>query len=216
MGNNLRDDTDAFVILFENARRGGGLAENAFYKMAFGRLRSIASALLKKERPGHTLQPTALVCESFLKLRRLETRILGEDHFFRIAAGAMHQVLIDSARAKAANKRIPPQLISELLPGSDRTHFDPELRLTLKTILKRLREIDRRAAETVWLRSVEGLTIEEVSRSQGREVWRVRADYDFGLRWMADQLGRHAGSSSAATSSAHAPTSLGRRCGSAA
>ena len=184
------------------------------WKCIFYRLRGIASALLKKERAGHTLQPTALVSELFFKLRGLETRILGEEHLFRIAAGAMQQVLIDSARAKAAGKRIPPRLVSELLPGLDGTGGDPELRVTLKIALARLRVIDRRAAETVWLRSVEGLTIEEVSRSQRRETWRVRADYDFGLRWLADHLTRRTGSKSAATSSAHAPTSLGRRRGS--
>ena len=215
MGNTASNDPQSFALLLERARRNS-YAENAFYKVAFYRLRAIASALLKKERAGHTLQPTALVSELFLKLRGLETRILGEEHFFRIAAGAMQQVLIDSARAKAALKRIPPQLVSELLPGLDRTHADAELRLTLKIILERLRGIDRMAAETVWLRSVEGLTIEEVSRSQSRETWRVRADYDFGLRWLADQLTRHTGSKSAATSAAHNPTSLGRRCGSAA
>ena len=86
----------------------------------------------KKERAGHTLQPTALVSELFFKPRGLETRILGEEHLFRIAAGAMQQVLIDSARAKAAGKRIPPRLVSELLPGLDGTGGDPELRVTLK------------------------------------------------------------------------------------
>jgi RNA polymerase sigma factor (TIGR02999 family) len=214
MGNTAFDDHQSFALLLERARRSPH-AENAFYKIAFYRLRVIASALLKKERAGHTLQPTALVSELFLKLRGLETRILCEEHFFRIAAGAMQQVLIDSARAKAALKRIPPELVSELLPDLDGIHADPELRLTLKICLERLRGIDSRAAETVWLRSVEGLTIQEVSRSQGRETWRVRADYDFGLRWLADQLTRHTASKSAATSSAHDPTSLGRRCGSA-
>jgi RNA polymerase sigma factor (TIGR02999 family) len=215
MGNIVSDDSQSFGLRFERARCNLP-AENAFYKMAFYRLRAIASALLKKERAGHTLQPTALISELFLKLRGLETRILGEEHFFRIAAGAMQQVLIDSARTKAACKRIPPQLVSELLPDLDGTQGDLELRLTLKISLERLRGIDSMAANTVWLRSVEGLTIEEVSRSQEREPWRVRADYDFGLRWLAGQLSRHPGSKSAATSSAHAPTSLGRRCGSAA
>jgi RNA polymerase sigma factor (TIGR02999 family) len=215
MRNTAVDEAQSFDFLFERARRNPS-AENAFYKIAFYRLRVIASALLKKERAGHTLQPTALVSELFFKLRGMETRILGEEHFFRIAAGAMQQVLIDSARAKAALKRIPPELVCELLPDLDGGHADPELRFTLKIGLERLRGIDRMAAETVWLRSVEGLTIQEVSRSQGREAWRVRADYDFGLRWLADHLTRHTGSKSAATSSAHEPTSLGRRCGSAA
>jgi RNA polymerase sigma factor (TIGR02999 family) len=214
MRNTAFGHSQSFDLLFENAQCNP-YAENAFYKMAFYRLRVIASALLKKERAGHTLQPTALVSELFLKLRGLETRILGEEHFFRIAAGAMQQVLIESARAKAALKRIPPQLVSELLPDLDGTRADPELHLTLKIVLERLRGIDRMVADTVWLRCAEGLTIEELSHSQNRETWRVRADYDFGLRWLADQLTRHTVSKSAATSSAHNPTSLGRRCGSA-
>jgi RNA polymerase sigma factor (TIGR02999 family) len=212
MEHTVFETSPSFTLLFERARKNR-LAENAFYRAAFHRLRVIAAALLKKERAGHTLQPTALVSELFLKLRGLETRILSEEHFFHIAAAAMQQVLIDSARAKAAGKRIPSELVSEMLPTLGCAHVDPELRLTLKIKMERLREIDRRAAETVQLRSVEGLTLEEVSRAQNREVWRVRADYDFGLRWLAEQLTRHA-SKSSATWSAHAPTSFGRRCGS--
>src|SRR5436309_14830593 len=87
--------TEAFASLFEKAQLGDHVARNAVYKLAFHRLRVIASALLRRERAGHTLQPTALVSELFLKLRRLETRILNEDHFFRISARAMRQVLID-------------------------------------------------------------------------------------------------------------------------
>ena len=65
---------------------------------------------------------------------------------------------------------------------------DTELRLTVRAVFESLRDIDPKAAETVWLRTVEGMTIDEVSRSQQRKFWDVRADYDFGLKWMADQL----------------------------
>ena len=206
----MENAAQSLPSLLEKARESRQ-AENAIYKIAFYRLRAIASALLKKERAGHTLQPTALVSELFLKLRSLEARFVGEEHFFRIAADAMRQVLIDSARAKSAAKRIPPQLVSELLPNLSGPHTDPELQLTLKNSLEQLRKIDRLAAETVWLRCVEGQTLEDLSRTQNREVWRIRADYDFGLKWLAGKLNSHASSRSAATSSVHAPTSLGRR-----
>jgi hypothetical protein len=52
--------------------------------------------------------------------------------------------------------------------------------------------MDPQVAETVWLRCVEGLTVQEMSQSQNREMWRVRADYDFGLQWMANRLKRYA------------------------
>lgn len=208
-------DSETFALLFEKTQQGNRFAQNAFYGMTFRRLRSIALALLRKERAGHTLQATALVSEVFLKLRGLGTRILGEEHFFRVAQRAMQQVLIDSARTKFARKRIPPELISEFLAGSNPANSDPELLLNVRMILERLRRLDPAAAETVWLRSVEGLTIEEVSRSQGREFWRVRADYEYGLDWMAKQLKGQNTSRRAATASAHSPT-LGRRCGSTA
>jgi RNA polymerase sigma-70 factor, ECF subfamily len=174
--------------LLERAQQGDSTAENAVYRIAFCRLRSIASSLLRREKASQTLQPTALVSELFLKLRRLESRILSEDHFFHVSARAMRQVLVDHARTRRAQKKIPPELIVELLPDTAQTGADTELRLTVRAVFESLRDIDPRAAEAVWLRSVEGMTIDEVSRSQQRKFWDVRADYDFGLKWMADQL----------------------------
>jgi len=174
--------------LLERAQQGDPTAENAVYRIAFCRLRSIASSLLRREKAAQTLQPTALVSELFLKLRRLESRILSEDHFFHVSARAMRQVLVDHARTRRAQKKIPPELIVELLPEAAQAGPDTELRLTVRTVFESLRELDPRAAEAVWLRSVEGMTIDEVSQSQRRKFWDVRADYDFGLKWMADQL----------------------------
>jgi RNA polymerase sigma-70 factor, ECF subfamily len=180
---------EAFASLFEKAQLGDSLARDAVYKLAFHRLRVIASALLGRERAGHTLQPTALVSELFLKLHRLETRILSEDHFFYLAARAMRQVLIDHARVKRA-PRVPLELIPELLLPANHDAVASESSLAVKIVFEKLRSMDPRVAETVWLRSVEGLTINEMSRAQKREAWRVRADYDFGLQWMANRLNR--------------------------
>jgi RNA polymerase sigma-70 factor (ECF subfamily) len=181
---------EAFAGLFEKAQQGDNFAQDAVYKLAFYRLRVIASALLRRERPGHTLQPTALVSELFLKLHRMETRVLSEDHFFRMSARAMRQVLIDHSRVQRPAKKVPLDLILELLPPANRT-ASPEGSLAVKMVFEKLRAMDPQVAETVWLRSVEGLTVNEMSLSQNREVWRVRADYDFGLQWMASKLKRY-------------------------
>jgi RNA polymerase sigma factor (TIGR02999 family) len=182
---------EAFVSLVEKAQHGDSMAREAMYKLAFCRLRGIASALLCRERPGHTLQPTALVSELFLKLHRLEIPVLSEDHFFRISARAMREVLIDHARGKQATK-VPLDAIPRLLqPGHDEA-ASRESALTVKMVFEKLRIMDREVAETVWRRCVEGWTIQELSELQGREAWRVRADYDFGLRWMANRLKRYA------------------------
>jgi RNA polymerase sigma-70 factor, ECF subfamily len=182
---------EAFAALFEKARLGDGIARDALYRLAFFRLRAIASGLLRRERPGHTLQPTALVSELFLKLRRLDTRILSDDHFFRISARAMRQVLIDHSRHKRLVKTVPAALIPELLLPANQNAIDPESALAAKMIFEKLRAMDAKVAETVWLRSVEGVTIQELSSLQKREVWRVRADHDFGLQWMANRLKRY-------------------------
>lgn len=184
--------TEAFASLFEKARLGDNAARDAVYKLAFYRLKVIASALLRRERPGHTLQPTALVSELFLKLHRLETRILNEDHFFRISSRAMRQVLIDHSRVKRPTSTISADRIPELLLAGKGSAVGPETTLAVKMAFEKLRAMDATVAETVWLRSVEGLTIHEMSRAQGREAWRVRADYDFGLQWMANRLKRYA------------------------
>ncbi len=181
---------EAFVCLFEKAQLGDSLARDAVYKLAFSRLRTIASALLRRERAGHTLQPTALVSELYLKLQRLETRILNEDHFFRISARAMRQVLIDHSRVK--NPAVAPGLIPELLQPANRTAASQETILAVKMMFEKLRAMDATVAETVWLRCVEGSTVHEMSHWQRREEWRVRADYDFGLQWMANRLKRQA------------------------
>src|SRR5207253_4288274 len=179
---------EAFAALFEKAQLGDNAARDAVYKLAFYRLKTIASALLRRERARHTLQPTALVSELFLKLHRLETRIVSEDHFFHLSARAMRQVLIDHSRIRKPARKVPVEMIRELLPPNNPKAGDPESSLAVKMAFDKLRSMDPQVAETVWLRCVEGLTVGEMSRSQSREEWRVRADYDFGLQWMANRL----------------------------
>jgi RNA polymerase sigma-70 factor (ECF subfamily) len=180
---------DGFAALFERAQTGDRFARETVYKFAFCRLRAIASALLSRERTGHTLQPTALVSELFLKLHRIETRILSEDHFFRISARAMRQVLIDHSRSPKPRK-ISAEMVQEVLLLNVTRTAQPELCLAAKIVFEKLRAMDAVVAQTVWLRSVDGMTLRELSELQRREEWRVRADYDFGLHWMANQLNR--------------------------
>ncbi len=101
----------------------------------------------------------------------------------------MRQVLIDHARARRPAKRVSLEHVAELLSAGDRGN---EAVLAVKLVFEKLRALDPKVAETVWMRSVEGVTALEMSRLQNRELWRVRADCDFGLQWMANQLGRYA------------------------
>ena len=183
---------EALTSLLEKAQLGDSIARDAVYKLAFHRLRAIAAGLLGRERRGHTLQPTALVSELFLKLHRLEMRILSEDHFFRLSARAMRQVLIDHSRTKKPATPLAPETIQELLVATHRGHVGPESALSAKMAFEKLRAMDREVAETLWLRFVEGLTVQEISAAQKRESWRVRADSDFGLQWLSRRFKRYA------------------------
>jgi len=180
----------AFAHLFEKAQRGDRIAVEAFYRLVSYRLKGIASALLRRERRGHTLQATALVNELYLKLRRMEMRILDEEHFYRLSARAMRQVLIDHKRIRKSGTKVPLHEIPEMLSISVEQADHDETILAVRMAFEKLKRMDSQVAETVWLRSVEGLTLEEMSGRQGREMWRVRADYDFGLKWMESRLSR--------------------------
>ena len=181
---------EALASLIDKAQQGDSIARDVMYRLAFQRLRRIAAALLGRERAGHTLHPTALVSELFLKLHKLEMRILNEDHFFRVSARAMRQVLIDRSRVRKSASGILPELIPQLLLRANQNASNHEAALAVKMVFEKLRAMDPKVAETVWRRVVESQTLNELSQLQGREVWRVRADYDFGLKWMASRLRR--------------------------
>lgn len=149
----------------------------------------MASRLLTRERAGHTLQPTALVSEAFLRLHRFTGHINNDDHFFRLAARIMSRILIDYARSRGQLIRVSADEIPELLASSafDR---ERETSLAVRAAFERLRSLDSTAAEALWLRAVEGCTIDEVAAHQARERWRVRADYDYALEWLSGELRR--------------------------
>jgi DNA-directed RNA polymerase specialized sigma24 family protein len=163
---------------------------DAYYRTSFSRLRKIAATLLRRERANHTLQATALVNEMFLKLHSFETKMLGEDHFLRLATRTMKQVLVDYARLKAPRHTIPVAFLPEFLAVPEGPEA-PETKLAVRMVFESLKQVDAKAADTIWLRCVEGYTIDQVSTLQKREAWRVRADYDYGLRWMSTQLARN-------------------------
>jgi RNA polymerase sigma-70 factor, ECF subfamily len=165
-------------------------AWEAIYSLTYAQLRRIASGLLRRERPGHTLQATALVNESFLKISRMNAALDGEAHFYNLSARAMRQVLIDHARARKDVKRVDAETIAVMLADTRDSSFPTELRLALKEAMARLREMDSLAADTVWSRYAEGATIEELAREQSREQWRVRGDCDFATTWLASRLSR--------------------------
>jgi RNA polymerase sigma factor (sigma-70 family) len=179
-----------FFPFIPNASRDGGFFFEAIYRMGFGKLRATAQALLSHERAGHTLQPTALVHEAFLRLWRWPCRIESEEHFYRLSSRAMKQALIDSARGRGGRVRISPDTLADYLLAIRRPEINPEIALALKLIWERLHEQDPRAGDAVWLYYVEEKTLDETCRALGAKPARVRADCSYGVQWITDQFCR--------------------------
>jgi RNA polymerase sigma factor (TIGR02999 family) len=131
--------------------------------LVYDELRRCAGAYLRRERAGHTLQPTALVHEAYLKLVGGET-VAWKDraHFFGVAARAMRQVLVDHARARNTAKRGEGQVLVALEAASGAATPPRNLDLLdLDRALSKLAGLDERQSRLVELRLFAGLTIEE-------------------------------------------------------
>ncbi len=179
--------------------------------LVYDELRCAARGYLRRERPGHTLQATALVHEAYLKLvdqRRVSWQ--GRTHFFAVGARAMRRLLIDHARGHRRDKRGGSMkrvtLNEELTPfvrgGScrrraDGTALDFEQLLALDAALEKLRRLDRRRAEIVELRFFAGLTIGEVALHLGLSKRTVNTDWSHARAWLEAEL---AGSSKTGSS----------------
>lgn len=160
------------------------------FRAVYAELRRLASDLMRSERPDHTLQPTALVNEAYLRLVGAggvawESRA----HFFGIAARAMRQILVDHCRRRAAAKRGGAwqrvTLDDELAVAAS---SDVEL-VELDDSLTRLAELDERMARIVELRVFAGLSIDEVAHVL--EVSRRTILYDWRVAklWLRNELG---------------------------
>ena len=189
-------DVPDLTGLLADARRGAPEAQAALFEAAYGQLRKIARALMRRERRDASLQPTELVHDAWLKLVD-HTRVAWTDraHFLNIAGRAMRQVLVDRARRRGAVKR----------PGAaDRVTFDDEAGhgavdgvdvLALHEALERFSLLDPRAAHVVEARVFGGLTVREVAHVLDVSTRTVELDWTTGRRWLARELvGRRHGS----------------------
>jgi RNA polymerase sigma factor (TIGR02999 family) len=163
-------------------------------EVVYDELRLIAASAMRGERPDHTLQPTALAHEAYLRLvgdREIQAR--SRQQFFALAATAMRRILVNHARDRDRQKRggdwrrMPFEIARET-PGvaPDITELDI---LALDEAMTRLEALDERKARLVELRFYAGMTLEEaaavldVARSVASDDWRMAR------AWLADQLG---------------------------
>lgn len=174
--------------------------EGALIELVWQELREHASRLLLNERKGHTLQPTALVNEVYLRLIDT-TAVNGDDQrrFMILAARCMRRVLIDHARKRGAQRRGGKDWVRvSLHPGvAEETEFTADL-LDLGPALERLAELDPRAAEVVELRFFGGLTEVETAEVLGVTDRTVRSDWRTARAWLRRELDGAGGADSEA------------------
>ena len=161
----------------------------ALLPLVYDELRWLAAAYLRRERPGQTLQPTALVHEAYLRLLKDKPgRWQNRAHFCAIAAHSMRQILIERARARDALKRGGVQArvtLDEGLLAADSPHIDL---LALDEALQRLEAIDPEQARLVELRFFGGLTIEEAAEAMNISAATVKRHWTIARAWLAREL----------------------------
>lgn len=163
---------------------------NAELPALYNDLREIAASYLRKERSGHTLQPTALVHESYLRLVSQRTVDWGNRlHFLSVAARMMRRILTNHAVARQTNKRDSGEPLLELdhaLEFHDRT----QLSITkVDEALRALEGLDARQARIVELRFFGGLTIEETAELLGISPRTVKRDWLTARHWLQREIG---------------------------
>lgn len=168
------------------------------FPLVYDELRRLARRYLVRERPGHTLQPTALVHEAYIKLvdqSRVDWQ--GRTHFFAVGAKVMRNLLIDHARAKGRAKRGGGRhrvTLAEGVTPFSRGELDIDQLLALNESLDRLAALDPRQARVVELRFFGGLTVPEVALVLGVSQRTVEGDWTHARAWLRRELSRQGGS----------------------
>lgn len=172
-----------------SVEQGDPDAASLLLRLVYDELRKLAAAQLAREKPGHTLQATALVHEAYIRLVDTDgsQHWDGRGHFFAAAAEAMRRILVDHARQRrslrrgGAAKRRP-------LEGLGASAPDPEELLAVDEALQRLQEIDPPKAELVKLRYFAGLTIPEAAQALGISVATANRYWAYARAWLHEEL----------------------------
>ncbi|MBK6485360.1 MAG: sigma-70 family RNA polymerase sigma factor [Gemmatimonadetes bacterium] len=169
-------------------QQGKDGAADELVPMVYGELHNLAVHYMRLERGDHTLQPTALVHEAYMRLvDQRNASWQNRSHFFGIAAQAMRRILVDHARRKRAGKR----------EGGDRVTLDASVAeapersvdlIALDDALTRLAELDPRQARVVELRFFGGLDIEQTAESLGISPATVKRDWTFARAFLQREM----------------------------
>jgi RNA polymerase sigma factor (TIGR02999 family) len=152
-------------------------------------LRKLAGGYLKRERPNHTLQPTALINEAYLRLIAQEfPEWQSRSHFFGVAAQLMRQILVDHARSHAAAKRRQKAPRLSLEEAVEFPYEQAGELVALDDALRSLARLDRRKSRVVELRYFGGLTVEEIAVALGVSTATVIREVRLAQAWLLREM----------------------------
>lgn len=173
----------------ELPRDGQHAGADKLVPLAYRELRRLAGGFLKEERSSHTLQPTALVHEAYLKLvNQKSVNWQNKNQFLAIAARCMRRILVDHARNRARLKRGGPQQKISLDEVSVFSNEQSSDLVSLDQSLSRLSAIDPRQAKVVELRFYGGLSVEETAEALNVSPKTVKRDWSVAKAWLYGDL----------------------------
>lgn len=170
--------------------RGNRDALDALMPRVDAELRKLARSYLSSEQRGHTLQPTALVNEAFIRLVRERVSWQNRAHFFGIAATHMRRILSDYARRRLASKRDAGERVAFDEAGLEAVWGSPEALLQFELALDRLEAVEPRSAKLAELHYFGGLTVDEAAVVLGVSPATVKRDLKRARDLLAAELGR--------------------------
>ena len=185
------DATSAQLVTRELAAvsRGDDSAPERLLPLVYDELRKLAGRYLSREAVGHSLQPTELVHEAFMRLAQgAELDVNGRTHFFAIGARAMRRILVDHARSKRREKRGGDRRKLSLEEGLTLTANSDDDVLFVDELLEDLREQDPRLAQIVELRFFGNMTVPEVAVVLGMSTRWVEKQWTLIKAWVRSQL----------------------------
>jgi len=181
--------TAAVRQLVEQASRGDEKAATALMPIVYDELRRLAHAYMGRERPGQTIQATALVHEAYLRLLKDKKQAWqGRTHFLAIAATSMRQILVERARARGAIKRGGEKVRVTLNEGAVGGGEEDVDVLAIDAALTKLAEVDPQLARIVELRFFGGLTISEAAEALDVSPATVKRGWTLAKAWLRREV----------------------------
>jgi RNA polymerase sigma-70 factor (ECF subfamily) len=188
----MATEAGAITVLLRQAAAGDGHAEEELLRTLYLELRQLARRHMRNERRSHTLQPTALVNEAYVRLLRGHApEWKDRAHFFAVASNVMRRILVDHARRRQTAKRghgVEPEELRDA--GDPNGSHSPDIVLAVDQALSALAESDPRKARIVELRFFSGLTEEEVAHVLGISVRTAKREWSVAKAWLYHQLNR--------------------------